>query len=95
MLFSTFKTGTRSTVSISEDSIWLSLTFEHNYRFDNHENQEGTYRINLKDKSCLKVSDNNYEKLFALEDGLFGLDRNCKLYKMDFDGNIIKEIVIE
>ena len=49
----------------------------------------GTYRINLKDKSVKKLSDKVYSGLFIFDNsGIFACDMGSNVYKLDFDGNI-------
>lgn len=95
-LFSTYKIETRSTISVINDTVWLSFTRVHNYGTNNYDEIKGTYKINLKDMSCSRISEMNFERIFAFRDGfLYGVDKDLGLFKMDFDGKNIKEIVVE
>lgn len=49
----------------------------------------GTYRINLEDRSVKKLSEKVYSGLFIFDNsGIFACDMDSNVYKLDFDGNI-------
>ena len=61
--------------------------------FEN-DNVKGTYRINLDDYSMEKISDMIFDGMFIFDDaGIFACDENNKVYKLDFDGNVIKRLL--
>ncbi len=63
-------------------------------RFEN-DTVEGTYRINLDDYSTEKISDKMYDGLYNFDDNhLYACDRNCSIYQLDFDGNVVDTLFL-
>ena len=65
-------------------------------RFENDQ-LEGTWRIDLTDGSKVKISDTIYTGLYIFDDsGIFACNKpmwNTNLYKLDFDGNVLFQIL--
>lgn len=62
-------------------------------RFRNDE-MEGTYRICLENYAVEKISDKIYDGLYIFDDtGIYACDEDCRVYKLDFDGNVIATIL--
>lgn len=65
-------------------------------RFENDQ-LEGTWRIDLTDGSKVKISDTIYTGLYIFDDsGIFACNKpmwNTYLYKLDFDGNVLFQIL--
>ena len=56
--------------------------------------QAGTYRISLDDFSIEKLSDRVYDSLYIFdESGIYAGDEKGRIYKLDFDGNIMDVIL--
>ena len=54
----------------------------------------GTYRISLEDYSVEKISDEVYNGLYIFNDsGIFACDGDRRIYKLDFDGNVIETLL--
>lgn len=55
---------------------------------------EGTYRIDIKDMSIEKISDNIYNGMFVFDDsGIYACNREGDIHQIDFNGNLIQTIV--
>jgi len=62
-------------------------------RFEN-DTTEGTYRIDLSDYSTEKISDQIYNGLFIFDDtGIYACNDDSEIFKLDFDGNVILELI--
>lgn len=96
-LFEADCSSARSTINQYGNWIFLSfLRYRYSEEADAHvpyENDElsGTFRINLLDYSCEKISNQFYSGLYIFDDsGIYACDDNCHIYKLDFDGNITR-----
>ena len=55
---------------------------------------KGTYRIDLEDGSAEKISDRIFNGMYIFDDtGIFACDDDNRVYKLDFDGNVIKRLL--
>ena len=54
----------------------------------------GTYKIDIRDYSYEKISDECYEGMFVFDDtGIIAVDEEGSVFKMDFDGNVYQTIL--
>lgn len=54
----------------------------------------GTYEIDLKTGESKKISDQIYDALYIFDStGIYAVEEYGKVYKLDFDGNVIQTIV--
>ncbi|MBQ7247433.1 MAG: hypothetical protein IJS22_05030 [Lachnospiraceae bacterium] len=86
-----------SCVAVKEETVYFSFrryeklnsTGKGYAGFENDET-EGTYRINLTDKSIHKISDMVFDGLFLFgDDAVYACDREFNLYRLDMDDNIV------
>ena len=89
----------QTAVNIHNNYVYFSLLRYEKWadlgmaRFEN-DTLEGTYRISLTDYSVEKISDHIYNGLFIFDDsGIYACNQAGDIYKLDFDGNRIMEIV--
>lgn len=58
--------------------------------------QSGTYRIDMRDFSIKKISDNAYNGLYIFSEGeIFGCNTDSCVDKLDFDGNHLMDIIMQ
>lgn len=88
-----------SAVNVYQDQVYVSFVRYETIdgcslkEFKN-DTKNGTYRINLKDYSCEKLSDSIYNGLYIFDDsGIFACDSEGCVYKLDFDGNVIMTLL--
>lgn len=84
-----------SAVNVHEDMVFLSFKRYEDYdtvfakRFEN-DNVEGTYRIDLRDYSVVKISDAVYDGLYIFDDtGIYACDDGYNIHKLDYDGKYL------
>ena len=64
------------------------------YEFYDEDTLSGTYRIDIRDKSYVKISDTYYEGLYVFDDtGVYCTTNKGLVQKLDFDGNVVATIL--
>lgn len=70
-------------------SVYSYTDFNHGFIHQDGNEVDGTYRISLEDGSVEKINDLCFVGIFNFDDTCFYCtDRDCNIYRMDFDGNI-------
>ena len=60
---------------------------------DEQDQVNGTYRIDLKNYSVEKISDEIYNGLYIFDDsGIFACNSDYQVFKLDFNGNVLYEL---
>lgn len=91
-----------SSVNFYEDYIFLSFMrwegygdIQINLKAYDNDAVKGTYRIDMRDNSIIKISDETYNGMFILDDtSIFACNRNGDIHQLDFEGNI-KQIIVD
>lgn len=101
-LFRVFCLRSQSAITVHGSDAYLSVKRYQEWgplqigfvRTENDE-AEGTYRISLQNGSVEKISGSIYDGLFIFdESGMYACDELCSIYKLDFDGNVIEELMV-
>lgn len=90
-----------SSVNFYENYVFVSFKRWKSYdesgiALKSYENDslEGTYRIDIRDGSVEKISDNIYDGMFIFDNsGIFACDRDGDISKLDFNGMMLQAIV--
>lgn len=88
-----------SSVNFYENYVFVSFRRWEAYSniglkpYDN-DMMQGTYRIDIKTNAVEKISEHIYSGMFIFDDsGIFACDGDGNIHLIDFDGNVLKEIV--
>lgn len=89
-----------SAVNVHGEYVYLSVKrytfdFEHDCTvlIDN-DPSAGTFRINLKNYSCEKLSDSTYNGLFIFDDnGIYATDDQGRILRLDFAGKLVQTVL--
>ena len=91
--------ASKTAVTVVDDYVFISVKRYEKYgakgmiRYVN-DSFEGTYRIDLRDKTVIKISDSIYDGLYYFDDiGLFASNESCQVFRLDYDGNQIEKII--
>ena len=99
-LFSTPQLRSYSSVTVYENDVYLSVKRYEDWgeigmKGYEADTIEGTYHISLADYSVNKINDRVFSGLYIFDhSGIYACSDNCSIYKMDFDGSIIEEILV-
>ena len=91
--------ASRSAITVCESGIILSFKRYEKYgelgmkRYEN-DTEEGVYKIDLKDLSVTKLSDDIFNGLYIINNKcIFGCDEYCNIYLFTMDGKILPLVI--